>query len=167
MSRLRRYYGQGTIYFVTTVTYDRQPILTANLDLVKTALARTKERFEIQMVAWAALPDHMHALIDIAEGNLSQVMKTFKQTFAFRFRSRLGVKAGRVWQHRFWDHVIRDQRDLNRHIDYIHYNPVRHGLVTSPGNYEGSTYSQFLARGLYRADWGIREEVVIDGDFGE
>jgi putative transposase len=74
---------------------------------------------------------------------------------------------GRLWQHRFWDHVIRNENDYVRHVDYIHYNPVKHGLTPSPFEYELSSINRWAARGYYDRTWGTSQTVVCDGDFGE
>ncbi len=79
----------------------------------------------------------------------------------------MGRTDGRVWQHRFWDHIIRDDDDLNNHTDYIHYNPVKHGFVTSPFDWPHSSIHRFLEMGNYTLDWGRREDVLFVGDFGE
>jgi len=80
---------------------------------------------------------------------------------------QLSVRAGRVWQWRFWDHIIRDQRDFNKHLDYIHYNPVKHGLVSSPLEYPHSSFAQYVDEGFYRPDWVQKDAPDLDGDFGE
>jgi putative transposase len=72
-----------------------------------------------------------------------------------------------MWQNRFWEHVIRDQGDLNRHIDYIHYNPVHHGVVTDPFQYPDSSAKLWLEQGHYQRDWGVKEGISIEGSFGE
>jgi len=94
-------------------------------------------------------------------------MKSLKESFAFKLRARIGLRSGRIWQNRFWDHAIRDQEDLNRHLDYIHYNPVKHGLCKSPAKYSESSFGTYLERGFYDVDWGVNEELAFDGDFGE
>jgi putative transposase len=99
--------------------------------------------------------------------DLSEVMKRFKQDFGFLYRQRIGSQTGRVWQLRFWDHVIRDQNDMNRHIDYIHYNPVRHGLVMAAREYPHSSFADYVIKGLYQTDWGDIGEIVLEGEFGE
>ena len=68
---------------------------------------------------------------------------------------RCGFRSGRTWHNRYWDHIIRDQEDMNRHLDYIHYNPERHGLVTSAMEYPHSSFRQFVDNGLYDSTWGI------------
>jgi putative transposase len=143
------------------------PILVHNIDLYETAINRTCERFEIDIIAWVVLPDHMHLVLEPKDNDVSDVMKVFKQDFGFLYRRRIGVRGGRVWQLRFWDHVIRDQDDMNRHIDYIHYNPVKHGLVKSAKDYAHSSFADYVRKGFYRLDWGGTEEVLLDGEFGE
>jgi len=92
-------------------------------------------------------------------------MHNFKLSYSRRYRLRHGP--GRVWQNRFWEHVIRDQDNLNRHIDYIHYNPVHHGIVTDPFEYSMSSAVSWFERGYYQRDWGVREPISLDGLFGE
>jgi len=70
-----------------------------------------------------------------------------------------------VWQRRFWEHRIRDEEDLARHVDYIHFNPVKHGLVSQVGDWPYSSFHRYVARGLLSADWGGRGG--DDGEFGE
>jgi putative transposase len=74
---------------------------------------------------------------------------------------------GRVWQNRFWDHLIRDARDYDNHFHYIHYNPVKHGYVNDPFKHEYSSLHKYYKQGFYDRDWGVREEIEIKGDFGE
>ena len=167
MSNLRRYYRRGNTYFVTTVTYKRQPILVENVDLLWRALHKAKDRSPFEIVSWAVLPDHMHLIIDPEENNLSNLMARIELSFARSYRDRIRVSKKRIWQYRFWDHVIRNQDDLNRHIDYIHYNPVKHGLVSSPSDYPNTSFSAFLEHGYYGSDWGSTMPDNLEGDFGE
>jgi putative transposase len=167
MSNLRRYYKTGNYYFITNITFDRAPILVENIDLYQRAISDTCGRFHPDILAWVVLPDHMHMIIDPKLNNLSEMMRTFKQDFGFRYRQRIGVRTGRIWQLRFWDHIIRDQNDMNRHIDYIHYNPVKHGLVGAAGKYAHSSFADYVRAGLYCPDWGDIGEIHLEGQFGE
>jgi len=94
-------------------------------------------------------------------------MRRVKLSFSANYRKRLGFREGRVWQYRFWDRIIRDEEELNRHTDYIHYNPVKHGLSQSPFEWQFSSAALFLEKGLYAPDWGVSGSVQIEGDFGE
>ncbi len=82
-------------------------------------------------------------------------------------RYRLNYGDGRVWQNRFWDHIIRDQNDMNRHLDYVHYNPVKHGHVHSAMTWEHSSFRQFVQDGFYGEDWGQVDSPKFEGEFGE
>jgi putative transposase len=166
MTPLRRYHRKGDICFITCVTYKRQPVLTANCDLLVDSTVEVIKKIPIELIAWVVMPDHFHAIIDTRNGDLSRIMQQFKLIFAALYRKRQGIFNGRVWQNRFWDHIIRDESDLRNHIDYIHYNPVRHGLAATALEYDHSSFKTFLKRGMYDAEWGIREP-SIDGDFGE
>jgi len=167
MSKLRRYFTGGYYYFITTVTLDRAPILIKNVDLYHTAIDRTCSWFDLEIIARVVLPDHLHLLLNPKINNLSNVIKVFKRDFGFLYRQRLGIRTGRVRQLRFWDHAIRDQADLNRHIDYIHYNPVKHGLVAATREYIQSSFLNYARDGYYDMNWGDREEIGFEGEYGE
>lgn len=66
----------------------------------------------------------------------------------------------------FWEHLIRDERDFNRHLDYIHYNPVKHGFCKSAKEWQYSSFHRYVARGLYSLDWGSCEQMNFPSDFG-
>ena len=84
-----------------------------------------------------------------------------------KLRRYAGTRTGRVWQHRYWDHMIWDQFDMNRHVDYIHINPVRHGLVKNPFEWEHSSIVDWQKKGYYQKDWGVQVGMEFAGDFGE
>ena len=84
-----------------------------------------------------------------------------------RYRIRNKSTSGRIWQYRFWDHIIRDQNDLNKHIDYIHYNPVKHNLVQNPFEWKYSSIHEFKIEGYYSDDWGVKDRLTFKGEFGE
>jgi len=88
-------------------------------------------------------------------------------SFGVLYRVKKGIRLGRVWQNRFWDHIIRDQNDLNRHIDYIHYNPVKHGCISKPKDWPHSSFRHYVKAGVYQDDWGAVPIVGMDNDFGE
>ncbi len=165
MSNLRRYYSSGNMYFITVVTFKRRPILRCNIDLFWLSINKMKSIYEFELIAWVVTQDHLHAIINPFDNNLSELIKRFKLSYSMNFRKRNNLKSGRIWQFRFWDHVIRNQDDFNRHIDYVHYNPVKHGLVKNPFDYEHSSLSKF--REYYPPNWGVAEEIKFDGDFGE
>ena len=140
-------------------------MLIDNIDLFWKAYEPTCGITDMNLIAWAILPDHMHMLIEPRSNNLSDLMKRLKQKFSGLYRSQYHLKSGRIWQYRYWDHIIRNQNDLNQHLDYIHYNPVKHGIVNKPHIYVHSSIHKY--REFYPDDWGIRERFDFDGDFGE
>ena len=113
------------------------------------------------------MPDHFHVLIDSKDVSPSDIMKSFKLSFGYNYRKRKGLKSGRIWQARYWDHIIRNREDLNNHIDYIHYNPVKHGMINNPFHYEHSSASKYLKDGYYSNDWGVKESFELEEEFGE
>ncbi|SYZ72802.1 conserved hypothetical protein [Candidatus Zixiibacteriota bacterium] len=159
MKTLRRYHLQNRQYFVTVVTHNRNRFLLDDLSLFWSCW------MTIPLVAWVILPDHFHTIIDVESANISDIMRNFKLRYALRWRKNDAV--GKCWQNRFWDHIIRDQNDLNLHLDYIHYNPVKHGLVTNPFDYPHSSLMNFCGKGLYEPNWGIKENMKFGGDYGE
>jgi putative transposase len=167
MSILRRYHCEGNFYFITSVTYDRVPILTANVPLLQQAIRAASDKRPIESLAWCILPDHFHLVVGASSWDVSRLLQTIKMSFGASYRKKMGIRSGRVWQNRFWDHIIRDQDDLNHHIDYTHYNPVKHGLVRSPFAWEWSSIHDYRGEGFYADDWGQRELDWKETDYGE
>ncbi|MCX6834920.1 MAG: transposase [candidate division Zixibacteria bacterium] len=143
------------------------PILIEHFDLLWQAVEKARIQHDLILSAWVVLPDHIHMLLEHDTQNISNVMRQIKLAFSANYRKRVGLREGRVWQHRFWDHIIRDQDDLNRHIDYIHYNPVKHGATDSPFLWKYSSSSEYLKEGYYASDWGVQGSMKIEGEFGE
>ena len=159
MKSLRRFNVQDAQYFVTVVTYNREPLLHRNLDLFQQSWDN------VQPAAWVILPDPFHVLLAPARKSISDMIHRFKIRYSRRFRD--AYRPGRVWQNRFWDHVIRNQDDLNRHIDYIHYNPVHHGLVADPFEVGYSSAVAWLDDGFYEKNWGVKERPSFEEEYGE
>ena len=121
--------------------------------------------YPFRMQGYAALWDHLHLLVRPVEGvTISEIMHSVKRGTTFRVKAITG-SSGKLslWQDRFWDHVIRDQDDLNRHLDYVHYNPVKHGYVFRPEDWGRSSYRVWLDRGYYEPGWGHDEPLSIVG----
>ncbi len=164
MSKLLRFHKNSDICFVTSVTYLRRPILAENANLMIKVLDEFSKRLQINILAYSILPDHIHLLVDCNGNDLSKIMQKMKFSFTKRFKYGQNNRKAKVWQSRFWDHIIRDQNDMNRHIDYIHYNPVKHGLTRSPFKWKYSSIHTYYSAGYYSDDWGGRE---VYGNFGE
>ena len=167
MSILRRYHNKGNIYFITNVTYHRKPILVENIDLIWKSVESVKKKSALEIMAYVFMPDHFHIIIDPNNEEISAVLQRLKMSFASLYRARRDMQSGRIWQNRFWDHIIRNQSDMNRHIDYIHYNPVKHGLVDSPFEWIHSSIRKYREDGYYQDDWGKTDKLSFRGEIGE
>ena len=108
------------------------------------------------MLAYAILDDHFHWIIKPANADFSKIVQSVKLRFTHRYKKFNNLKKPcKIWQNRFWDHVIRDEDDLLRHMDYVHYNPVKHGVVKRPQDYRWCSFNQHVKKGNYQPDWGL------------
>ncbi|MFH2055850.1 MAG: transposase [bacterium] len=162
MSNLRRYPSPTGMYFLTSVTINRRPILLDRESQLLESLTIACSRFRTNLKAWVILPDHVHLVVESDLDRLPLFMKGFKRGFGMTYRQECGVTSGRVWQLRYWDHAIRNQEDLNRHLDYIHYNPVKHGFANSASDYPHSSFKHLWRQGstIHHGDlWGRRRSL--------
>ena len=139
----------------------------SELEAGKEQRGNLQTNLDFEIIAWVLLPEHVHMIIDPKDVNISLILKRLKLSFSYQYRRKAGLRRGHVWQSRFWDHVIRDQEDMNRHIDYIHYNPVKHGHVADPFEWEHSSLGDYFERRVYSRDWGVNQEPKLGGSFGE
>ena len=167
MTDIRRYFESGQTSFLTHVTFERRPILVCDVDLFWVAAESFLQTQNNELVAWCILPDHFHAMMASKDGDVSEAVRRFKLKFSGLYRSRHKLKSGRLWQYRFWDHILRDTKDFNMHLDYIHYNPVKHGYVADPFVYEHSSLNEFFQSGRYNRDWGQHCAPKFEDEFGE
>jgi putative transposase len=138
-------------------------------------------RRPVQIVAQVLLPEHLHAIwaMPAHDGDYSDRWRWIKREFTRAWLTAGGAEQSRsarsvserrrgVWQRRFWEHMIRDEDDLEAHVDYIHYNPVKHGLVRSPRDWRWSTFHRFVRAGHYQASWASApDESRLPGGAGE
>jgi len=159
MPRYRRHFAPEQTVFVTLATRRDGPRLASvrARNAVRQALRRTQFLHPFRHVAHAILDDHVHALLHVAHGDqLPAIVACWK-------RAATADLGRSVWQARYHDHVIRNRHDLRRHLDYVHYNPVRHGLATDPFAWPWSSIHAWQDRGLYPPDWGRTTPPTIDG----
>ena len=167
MPDYQRAYVKGGAFFFTVATYERRPLFKEEsaVDLLRTCFKRVMAAYPFEVDAMVVLPDHLHCIWVLPDDDydFSVRWRLIKTTFSRSklvtspravSNSRRMKKEKGVWQRRFWEHTIRDEADLNRHRDYIHYNPVKHGLVASPQEWPYSSFKRFLRQGLYPSDWG-------------
>jgi putative transposase len=153
----RRARVSGGTWFFTVVTHGRQPLFGSdeNVEILKRALDEENSVRPFSIDAIAILPDHLHCIWTLPEGdnNFSTRWRRVKTRVS---QSMGGGTPAKIWQNRFWEHLVRDEIDFERHADYIHYNPVRHGYVSLPGDWPYSSFHDYAARGIYPPGWGAR-----------
>lgn len=165
--KYRRAFIPGGSYFFTVVTDRRRPLLATPpaIDLLRNAFrtVRTARPFTIDAIV--ILPDHLHCIWTLPpeDDDFSTRWRLIKTWFTKHYEPALRptpypartVKgAQRLWQQRFWEHALRDDTDFSRHVDYIHYNPVKHGLVGDVGDWAHSSFHRYVEKGIYPTDWG-------------
>jgi putative transposase len=180
MADYRRSKIAGGTYFFTVVTHERRPILTTETarTVLREAIQQARTTLPFQIDAWVLLPDHLHAIwtLPIGDANYSARWAIIKLSVSGACAAEINAPQSdserkrnerAFWQRRFWEHQIRDDADMARHLDYIHWNPVKHGLVKAVKNWPYSSFHKFVAQGVYPSDWGGREIANVDDDFGE
>ena len=159
MSDYRRIFIPGGVYFFTVVTFRRRPIFAdkENVELLRAAFKHIMTPRPFTIDAIVVLPDHLHCLWRLPEhdDDFSGRWREIKKYVSKRIGGDgIRPKEKDVWQRRFWEHAIRNEGDWQRHMDYIHYNPVRHGLALSPEQWPYSSFRRAVAAGWYDGNWG-------------
>ena len=163
----RRYYIPGSAVFITQVVQNREPVFRDSkyVDLLREILRNVGKLYPFEMLGYVFLLDHFHMIIQPAgESNFSDIMHSLKPNFTKAYKKLLGISRSetmRLWQKRFWDHVIRDDRDLENHLHYMHFNPVKHGYVKDAREWTNSSYIEWEERGLYPPsfNWDVPEDM--------
>lgn len=170
MSLYRRYFVPGGTYFFTLVTEGRSTLFANDSarQILGRKLRECQDRHPFEMIAIVLLPDHLHMLwsLPLNDTKYSARLNWIKGYFTREWllngggeqsqeRSRILERRRGVWQRRFWEHSIRDEVDLENHANYIHYNPVKHGYVKAPCQWEWSSFHRFVDAGHYEQNWGM------------
>jgi REP-associated tyrosine transposase len=175
MPQYRRAKINGSIFFFTVVLADRSStLLVDEIDRLRRIYRLVHERHPFETVAVCILPDHIHAIWALPEGDadFSTRWSLIKSGFSRglqdkpRSHSKIVKREKGIWQRRFWEHAIRDDADLEGHVDYIHFNPVKHGHVTRVADWPHSSFHRYVERGLLAVDWG-GDMKETPGSFGE
>lgn len=182
MPDYRRANTPGGTYFFTVNTYQRRTILTESKvrKALRHAIKQARITFPFKVEAWVLLPDHLHCIWTLPDGdaNFSARWGMIKRHVSKygsghlereepTSESRRKRKESALWQRRFWEHQIRDEVDFQRHVDYIHWNPVKHGYVEKVIDWPYSTFHRYVAKGVYPDNWGGMDNEANDGCFGE
>lgn len=176
MPNYHRAFRPGGTFFFTLVAFRRREIFrdSSRVELLRSAARQVLRERPYQFVASVVLPDHMHFIWTLPDGDsdFSRRLGRFKALFTRSIdlgeqtstvASRAKHREQDVWQRRFWEHTIRDERDFERHLDYVHYNPVKHGYVTCPHLWPYSSFHEWVKKGVYLPTWNC----VCDGRHAE
>ena len=162
MSNYRRAKTPGASYFFTVVTHQRRPVFNneTTVQILRDAFRDEMQRRPFEIEAAVILPDHIHCIWKLPEhdADFSSRWREIKKAVTKRISTnKNAMYEGSVWQRRFWEHQLRHERDWRMHMDYIHYNPVKHGYVKTPLHWKWSTFRRWVERGAYESDWAVRE----------
>ncbi len=159
------------------VTFNRQRFLC--LKESRVVLRRVIEVQPFEIDAWVLMPDHIHCIWSLPEDDVDYskrwglIKSRFTKIVGKRLvsnshstESRMKKREGTVWQRRFWEHKIRNEKDYEIHCNYIHYNPVKHGLVSSPKNWDFSTFHRYVKNGTYFEGWGSLNPIEFPESIG-
>lgn len=160
----KRLYVPNSIIFITIVTNKRRSILINNIELLKFSIDNAHKYYDFHIYALCVMNDHVHFLMELKNiKEYSKIILLIKRTFSKKIdinsiedyelrESNIKRKERDIWQRRFWEHTIRDEEDLYRHVDYIHYNSMKHYSI-EPKNWKYSTFKNFVKKGYYDIDW--------------
>jgi putative transposase len=176
MSRYRRVrIASGTFFFTVTLAERSSDLLVRHIDHLRRAYGSVQKRYPFETIAICILPDHLHAIWSLPPQDADFPLRwnLIKSGFSrglsgafWRSPSKVGKREKGIWQRRYWEHAVRDDADLARHVDYIHFNTVKHGLVSRVCDWSHSSFHRYVARGMLPADWG-GDVGDLRGSFGE
>ena len=167
MPQYVRAFVPGGTYFFTVTVFDRsRPLLTAHIDDLREVFAAARRRRPFVIDAIVVLPDHLHCVWTLPDGD-ADFPARWHDIKARRIPRDESLSARRlakgergIWQRRYWEHLIRDERDFERHVDYIHYNPVKHGHAPRAADWPHSSFRRYVRRGVYPPDWAADGDVL-------
>jgi putative transposase len=176
MSRYHRAKIPGGVFFFTVTLADRRSdLLVRHIDRLRATYRAVKQRYPFETVAICNLPDHVHAIWSLPEGDsdFSLCWSLIKSGFsrglpraAIRSASKVAKRETGLWQRRYWEHAIRNDADMARHVDDIHFNPVKHGHVTRVCDWPYSSFHRYVAQDILPLNWG-GDTRDMPGEFGE
>ncbi len=164
----RRLYQPGARYFFTVVTENREPLLIVHIERLRAAFHLCLSRYPFEIDAIVVLPEHIHTIWRLPENDadFSKRWMVIKRKFSAGLPSRVvsdsktKKREKGIWQRRFWEHYIRDEDDWRRHVDYIHFNPVKHGYVSKPQDWQHSSFNQAIRKGWYDPEIVLNDQFI-------
>ncbi|WP_444996428.1 REP-associated tyrosine transposase [Aliikangiella sp. IMCC44359] len=164
----------GTYFFTVNLAERNKSLLIENIDELRSAFKKVNKKFPFIIDAIVILPVHLHAIWTLPKNDADfstrwRLIKTWFSKSLLKTekidQSRMNKSERGIWQRRFWEHQIRDEADYIQHMNYVYYNPVKHGYVDNVIDWPYSSFHRDVEKGIYSKDWG--EHIDIDGVFGE
>ena len=167
----------GATYFFTVNLHDRRnTLLVDEIDKLRNVINRVKKQHPFKLDAMVVLPDHLHAMwtLPINDNNYANRWMLIKAGFSRQIPKQEWISSSRqskgergIWQRRYWEHLIRDEQDYENHVNYLHFNPVKHGYVERAVDWPYSSIHKHLSKGILRRDWGYIDDGSDEVKFGE
>ncbi len=165
MPNYRRAWTLGGTFFFTVALQNRagNTLLTDRVGPLRDAISEVRSRHPFRIHAWVVLPDHLHCIIELPDGDadFATRWRLIKGGFSKALPKTEALTPSRerrnergIWQRRYWEHRIRDEADFLAHMDYVHIDPLKHGLVERVRDWPYSTFHRLVERGVYPIDWG-------------
>jgi len=166
----------GTFFFTVNLRNRISDLLVMRIDVLRDAVRQVRSQAPFHIDAWVVLPNHMHCAWTLPDGDSDfpkrwhAIKVMFSKSLPFdgtptAEMARRGYRG--IWQRGYWEHTIRDDRDYAAHLDYTHFNPVKHGFVAHPADWPFSSFRRCVARGLYPAEWGGQDSCKEPSETGE
>ncbi|KJY87704.1 transposase [Pseudoalteromonas piscicida] len=162
MQYRRNYVAGGTYFFTVNLLERKKTLLVDHINELREAVRWVKSHYPFEINAWVVLPDHIHAVLILPDGDsdYSNRWREIKKRFSKSLPATERVSASRqhknergIWQRRFWEHTIKDENDYWHHVNYVHYNPLKHGLVTRVQDWPYSSFHRAVQYGIYPQNW--------------
>jgi putative transposase len=174
----RRSQIKGGRFFFTVVTYNREKLFNTvkNIEFLREGIRNVRQGHPFTIDAFVLLPEHIHCIWTLPrdDHDFSTRWRLIKSFFSRHCKhrhyelktSQIRKKEQAIWQPRFWEHFIRDEKDFINHVEYIHYNPVKHGLSQAPKDWEYSSFHRYVEKGIYEREWGANTSVQFATKIG-
>jgi len=175
MPSYRRAFIPGGTWFFMANLLERHgnDLLVREIELLRSIVRRVRDKHPFHIDAWVVLPEHLHCIWTLPPGDsdFSTRWRFIKSGFSRALpkterRSAVRSAAGErgIWQRHYWEHLIRDEADYRRHVDYVHVNPLKHGHVIQVRDWPYSTFHRYVAARIYPMDWCGDVNADVEGD---
>jgi len=153
----KRIFIENSLVFITVVTKDRKNILIDNISFLRKAFKLAKEKYKFEIIAIIINPNHFHMIIKPSNiGEYPKIIGFIKSSFTklskIKHILNINTREANIWQRRYWEHTIINENDLHRHLDYIHFNSMKHYSIP-PKEWKYSTFKKYVNKGVYELDW--------------